>query len=373
MAQWSKCYAQVTCLFHEDCILPCSFRPTGAVVIHWYKQQIPVHSYYYNKDQFGLQNKHFSGRTCLFNSQIAQGNASLVLRKVKVQDRGRYKCYTSTRKGNQETFVNLGVKALIQLVKIELTEDKATCLAQNIYPAPHLFWSTEPPTDSGSLHNYTRNTPDSKGLFTIESTVSVLGNISQHAYFCSVVSADGSQVWTASVKRQDELFGEEGSTLLIPCMVPQPRHNFTLTWTFIRTNDPVIIFTYDSRTRRISNSWENKAELDIEQAHMGNGSLTLLSPDSLGHTGVYTCTFSSFQIKHQVQTHVNVTVRVTGKLYNENICRRSWWGTAASVFIFVLTISVALSRCLRFRGDQQMHANSGVRKQDDRRIHRSGS
>ncbi|MCI4388171.1 hypothetical protein PGIGA_G00082530 [Pangasianodon gigas] len=101
---------QVTCLFHEDCILPCSFIPTGAVVIHWYKQQIPVHSYYYNKDQFGLQNKHFSGRTCLFNLQIAQGNASLVLRKVKVQDRGRYKCYTSTRKGNQETFVNLGVK-----------------------------------------------------------------------------------------------------------------------------------------------------------------------------------------------------------------------------------------------------------------------
>ncbi|KAG9263729.1 hypothetical protein AMEX_G23789 [Astyanax mexicanus] len=194
--------AHVTCLFHEDCILPCSFRPTGAVVIHWYKQQIPVHSYYYNKDQFGLQNKHFSGRTCLFNSQIAQGNASLVLRKVKVQDRGRYKCYTSTRKGNQESFVNLGVKAPIQLVKIELTEEKATCLAQNIYPAPQLFWSTEPPTDPGSLHNHTRNTPDSKGLFTIESSVSILGNISQYAYFCSVLSADGSQVWTASVKRQ---------------------------------------------------------------------------------------------------------------------------------------------------------------------------
>ncbi|KAL7847404.1 hypothetical protein SRHO_G00223840 [Serrasalmus rhombeus] len=303
--------AQVTCLFHEDCILPCSFRPTSAVVIHWYKQQIPVHSYYYNKDQFGLQNKHFSGRTCLFNSQIAQGNASLVLRKVKVQDRGRYKCYTSTRKGNQETFVNLGVKALIQLVKIELTEEKVTCLAQNIYPAPHLFWSTEPPTDPASLHNYTSNTADSKGLFTIESTVNILGNITQYAYFCSVVSADGSQVWTASVKRQDELFGEEGSALLIPCMVPQPRHNFTLTWTFIRTNDPVIIFTYDSRTRKMSNPWENRADMDMEQVHMGNGSLTLLSPESLSHTGVYTCTFSSFQMKHQVQTWVNVTVRVT--------------------------------------------------------------
>uniref|UniRef100_A0A8C6PXI8 HERV-H LTR-associating 2a, tandem duplicate 2 n=1 Tax=Nothobranchius furzeri TaxID=105023 RepID=A0A8C6PXI8_NOTFU len=100
----------VTCIVHDDCILPCSFRPTGTVVIHWYKQQIPVHSYYYHKDQFGLQNKHFSGRTSLFNSHIPQGNASLLLRRVKIQDRGRYKCYTSTRKGNQEMFVNMELK-----------------------------------------------------------------------------------------------------------------------------------------------------------------------------------------------------------------------------------------------------------------------
>lgn len=102
--------SNVTCIVHDDCILPCSFRPTSTVVIHWYKQQIPVHSYYYNKDQFGLQNKHFSGRTCLFNSHIPHGNASLLLRRVKVQDKGRYKCYTSTRKVNQEIFINLEVK-----------------------------------------------------------------------------------------------------------------------------------------------------------------------------------------------------------------------------------------------------------------------
>uniref|UniRef100_A0A3Q3JMQ2 Ig-like domain-containing protein n=1 Tax=Monopterus albus TaxID=43700 RepID=A0A3Q3JMQ2_MONAL len=102
--------ANVTCIIHDDCILPCSFRPTSTVVIHWYKQQIPVHSFYYNKDQYGLQNKHFSGRTSLFNVYIPHGNASLLLRRVKVQDRGRYKCYTSTRKGNQEMFVNLELK-----------------------------------------------------------------------------------------------------------------------------------------------------------------------------------------------------------------------------------------------------------------------
>lgn len=111
--------SNITCVIPDDCILPCSFRPTGTVVIHWYKQQIPVHSYYYNKDQFGLQNRHFSGRTCLFNSHIPQGNASLLLRRVKVQDKGRYKCYTSTRKGNQEIFVNLEVKGQFNWTELQ--------------------------------------------------------------------------------------------------------------------------------------------------------------------------------------------------------------------------------------------------------------
>ncbi|XP_053543084.1 V-set domain-containing T-cell activation inhibitor 1 isoform X2 [Ictalurus punctatus] len=360
---------QVTCLFHEDCILPCSFIPTGAVVIHWYKQQIPVHSYYYNKDQFGLQNKHFSGRTCLFNLQIPQGNASLVLRKVKLQDRGRYKCYTSTRKVNQETFVNLNVKALIQMVKIDIIEEKVICLAQNIYPAPQLVWSTEPPTDLGSLHNHTRNTADSKGLFTIESTISILGNISQHAYFCSVVSGDRSQVWTASVKQQDKLVGEEGNTLLIPCMLPQLQYNFTLTWTFIRTLEPIMILIYDSRSRRITNSWEKKAELNIH-AQMGNGSLTLFNPESSAHTGLYTCTLSSFQFKHQVHTWVNITVQVTGE--NEKACQQLWWGTAASGFIFLLIISMTLSRCFRYRDQQRTHIHAGIGRQRNMRTHNSG-
>lgn len=88
------------------------------------------------------------------------------------------------------------------MVKVDIIEEKVICVAQNIYPQPQLFWSTEPPRDLGSFHNHTQNTADSKSLFTIKSTISILGNISQHTYFCSVVSEDKSQVWTASVKQQ---------------------------------------------------------------------------------------------------------------------------------------------------------------------------
>jgi len=92
--------------------------------------------------------------------------------------------------------------ALIQFVKLEMAEERVTCLSQNIYPAPEVTWATDPPSDIRSLQNFTRKTSDSKGLFTVESAISVMGNISDHTYFCSVVSADGAQVWTASLHQQ---------------------------------------------------------------------------------------------------------------------------------------------------------------------------
>ncbi len=92
--------------------------------------------------------------------------------------------------------------ALIQFVKLEMVEERVICLSQNIYPAPEVTWATDPPTDTRSLQNFTRKTSDSKGLFTIESSVSTIGNISDHTYFCSVVSADEMQVWTASLHHQ---------------------------------------------------------------------------------------------------------------------------------------------------------------------------
>ncbi|XP_035035078.2 uncharacterized protein LOC118122470 [Hippoglossus stenolepis] len=298
----------VTCLIQDDCILPCSFQPTSTVVIHWYKQQIPVHSYYYNKDQFGLQNKHFSGRTCLFNSHIPHGNASLLLRRVKVQDRGRYKCYTSTRKGNQEIFINLEVKALIQSVMMEMTDEVVTCSSHNIYPVPQVTWATDPASAQGALGNSTIKTTDHKGLFTVESSLRILGNHSNHTYFCTFTSADKTQVWTASRKNQEDMTQEEGHALSIPCVAPHTLQNFSLTWTFAVFTEPAVILRYDGRTRNTVNQWEGQADLDQDLLLLGDGSLLLHKPDSEEHSGTYTCTFSGLQSRHVVQTRVNITV-----------------------------------------------------------------
>uniref|UniRef100_H2V2G2 HERV-H LTR-associating 2a, tandem duplicate 2 n=1 Tax=Takifugu rubripes TaxID=31033 RepID=H2V2G2_TAKRU len=293
-------YVNITCIITDDCILPCSFRPTGTVVIHWYKQQIPVHSYYYNKDQFGLQNKHFSGRTSLFNAQIPHGNASLLLRRVKVQDKGRYKCYTSTRKGNQEIF-NGEVLCAFSLAPIismimEMTEETFTCSTHNTYPVPQVTWSTDPPSAEGSLYNSTISIMDNKGLFTVESTLRFLGNLSNYTYFCSFISADKSQVWTASWKKQDYIKQEED-------------RNFSLTWTFMSSSEPLVILRYDTNNRHIFNVWEDHAELDPEQLLLSNASLLLRKPNIEEHSGTYTCIISGLQSKHIIQTFWQVRAR----------------------------------------------------------------
>ncbi|XP_038565685.1 CD276 antigen-like [Micropterus salmoides] len=95
----------------QSCILPCTFRAGSDVVIHWIQVtgDTPVHSYYHNQDQLAYQGQNFGGRTSLFKDQISRGNASLQLTDVQVQDQGRYKCYTSTVRGNKELFINLKV------------------------------------------------------------------------------------------------------------------------------------------------------------------------------------------------------------------------------------------------------------------------
>lgn len=47
----------------------------------------------------------------MFKDQISEGNASLQLTGVRVQDQGRYECYTSTLKEDaKKKYINVKVK-----------------------------------------------------------------------------------------------------------------------------------------------------------------------------------------------------------------------------------------------------------------------
>lgn len=92
--------------------------------------------------------------------------------------------------------------ALIQSVTMEMTEEMVTCSSHNIYPVPQVTWATDPPSAQEALGNSTIKTTDHKGLLTVESALRILGHLSNYTYFCSFISADKTEVWTASWKNQ---------------------------------------------------------------------------------------------------------------------------------------------------------------------------
>ncbi|KAG7239532.1 hypothetical protein INR49_028823, partial [Caranx melampygus] len=157
----------------ESCILLCSFKGSKDVVAHWTQVTaggLNVHSYYHNQDQLALQDQSFRGRTSLFKDQISRGNTSLQLTGVKVQDQGRYECFTSTMRGNNVSFINLNVDAPVVKVDLQQVGDNITCSSEGIYPEPQLTWSTRPPSNV-TFKNQTKVQETEQLLYNISSSL----------------------------------------------------------------------------------------------------------------------------------------------------------------------------------------------------------
>uniref|UniRef100_A0A8C7UQU8 Ig-like domain-containing protein n=1 Tax=Oncorhynchus mykiss TaxID=8022 RepID=A0A8C7UQU8_ONCMY len=234
--------------------------------------------------------------TYLLQDQLSRGIASLHLSQCGIKDRGRYRCLVNSTLGQQESFVIMKVEGYLNR--------EIQCLSKDIFPAPRVQWSTLPPKDN--LRPITHMGPNTEGLYFFQSTLRMFENTL--TYICTVNSTYGSQSWRSSLQER-ALIGEAGKELSIPCIAPQNLQNFSLTWTFTRTNDPTVILSYDSRTRRTSNLWEGRAGLKPDQVLTGDGSLLLHNPESREQTGTYTCTFTGLQSRHMVQTQVNIRSR----------------------------------------------------------------
>uniref|UniRef100_A0A4W6D7K0 Ig-like domain-containing protein n=1 Tax=Lates calcarifer TaxID=8187 RepID=A0A4W6D7K0_LATCA len=179
---------EVSCVFMESCILPCSFQYTADIYIHWIQEtegHPPVHSFYYNKDQLGLQDQFFRGRTSLFKDQISRGNASLQLTGVEVQDQGRYRCHTSTMRGNKDSFINLRVDAPVSKVNMEQVGNRIICSSEGIYPKPDLTWSTSPPSNL-NLQNQSSIQQTEQQLYNISSSLILSDSETDLIYICTI-------------------------------------------------------------------------------------------------------------------------------------------------------------------------------------------
>uniref|UniRef100_A0A3Q4G7J4 Ig-like domain-containing protein n=1 Tax=Neolamprologus brichardi TaxID=32507 RepID=A0A3Q4G7J4_NEOBR len=175
---------EVSCIFMESCMLPCSYSGSD-VVIHWFQVSagdLNVHSFYNNQDQLKLQSERFRGRTSLFNDQISAGIASLQLTKVEVQDEGRYN-YEGADQKNTIFFSFL--EAPVHKVDVYQGENGITCRSEGIYPKPELTWSTSPPS-SLTFKNTTTVNQTEQQLYNISSSLILSGSDHDLNFSCTV-------------------------------------------------------------------------------------------------------------------------------------------------------------------------------------------
>ncbi|CAI5670887.1 unnamed protein product [Oreochromis niloticus] len=271
---------EVSCVYMKNCALPCSYEGAD-VVIHWHQVSagnLPVHSFFHNQDQPENSHPRFKGRASTFKDQISRGNASVLLTGVKVQDEGRYKCYTSTINGNKESFINLKIDAPVHKVDVHQVENRITCRSEGIYPKPELTWSTSPPS-SLTFKNTTTVQQTEQQLYSISSSLILSGSDEDLNFSCTVSTRRNRRRATLLKMPSQDVTDNE---ITVPCS-PSNIQLSNLIWRFSHSQ---LILNGTVTNYTVSEKWKQHVKTLSE-----SGSLTL-QDISADQEGTYTCEVS---------------------------------------------------------------------------------
>ncbi|KAF7691592.1 hypothetical protein HF521_010559 [Silurus meridionalis] len=272
------------------CVLPCTSPYNG--VIHWEKDEKIVHSFFKKADQLAYQDADFKDRTSLFQDQIPQGNISLMLRKIRPKDEGRYKCYTATDSDNKEQFVLLKVRVPLKQVDLKKTNEGISCVAKDIYPKPGISWYR----DKSPVESFVKTTVDKEGLFSVSSVFpqSVTENTT---YICSINTEE--EIFTASLRKERaEIYPGQDATIHCP-VSKENAGNITLWF-----GESFIKLSYSQTTQQstIKDQWRGKT---LHLAH--DGTVTIHNLGSAEDTGTYICERTTAQSRYMVETSLKIT------------------------------------------------------------------
>uniref|UniRef100_A0A3Q3RK72 CD276 molecule n=1 Tax=Mastacembelus armatus TaxID=205130 RepID=A0A3Q3RK72_9TELE len=178
----------VVALHGSDAILNCSFSHANPfnlsdMSIFWQLTDTKrnVHGYWEGHDQLADQAESFANRTSLFPTQLALGNASLLLSRVVVADEGSYTCFVRVQEyGSAALLLQVAAPYSKPVVTLEPEsnlrpgdEVALTCMAYGGYPEASVIWQ------DGGGRNLTDNITTSvvaneEGLFTMTSMLTVV-------------------------------------------------------------------------------------------------------------------------------------------------------------------------------------------------------
>lgn len=266
----------VFCQLKGSCILQCKFKPGEKELVEWKNEDLQKIALYYHTNKEQGNSDHFKNRTSLAG-RVSEGDASMLLKDVKLTDKGKYKCYTSVDGPEVEPiYVNMKVEAPPQRVNIQQVGKDIICSSEGILPRPELTWS---PTNLTSAEPTITQTGE---VFSISSSLAAPKVFSMD--LTCIVSNGRIEKRTTLIKPASITTSSSETTISCSEHHPNPLHTH-LTWSF--NHNEIILSKNMSINSFTAERW---------RVHVGgvstSGNLTLkeLTPDL---DGVYTCELSS--------------------------------------------------------------------------------
>ncbi|XP_074480689.1 butyrophilin subfamily 3 member A2-like [Sebastes fasciatus] len=209
----------IVALVGDDIILPCHLEPAedvAAMTLEWTRSDLNsifVFAWRAGKDLVHVKDPSYTGRTSLFTDGLKHGNISLKLSKVKLSDKGRYKCYVPDL--SKGSFVELVVGSASYPVITLAGIDKATrgvmidCRSEGWYPEPEVLWLDGEGNLLSAGPPETVRGPDD--LYTVSSRVTVEKRHS-NSFTCRLQQKNTNQTREAHISISNDFFNVQSSS-----------------------------------------------------------------------------------------------------------------------------------------------------------------
>ncbi|XP_068000380.1 LOW QUALITY PROTEIN: CD276 antigen [Melanerpes formicivorus] len=175
-------------LFGRDATLRCSFSPDAnfsladlTLIWHLTDTQRSVHSFSEAGTRLEDQSGAYANRTALFYDRLAQGDVSLLLRRVEIADEGSFTCFVRVRQhGSAAVTLRVAAPYSKPLVSLEPHKDlkpgalaSVSCYASRGYPEASVLWQDSQGSNI-TANVTTSQVANEEGLFDVSSVLQVL-------------------------------------------------------------------------------------------------------------------------------------------------------------------------------------------------------
>uniref|UniRef100_A0AAX7TU42 Ig-like domain-containing protein n=1 Tax=Astatotilapia calliptera TaxID=8154 RepID=A0AAX7TU42_ASTCA len=171
----------VVAIVGDDTVLPCHLDPAvnaADMTVEWTRSDLTpkfVHVWRDGVELVNKKNEAYMERTSLPINNLKLGDISLKLSKVKLSDRGSYKCFSPALSGQASVELVVGVVSSLTITVMRNSEDSGKvvlqCESAGWYPEPELLWLDGEGNLLSAGPTETLRGPDD--LYTVSSRVTV--------------------------------------------------------------------------------------------------------------------------------------------------------------------------------------------------------